>query len=398
MTKEFVIPQRWLASPSEGGPASHIEQMPPMDRKSRQPNSREVSWSRTPGVRLWRHFRPVLRPASWLYGRVALLRRHGLEPRARTLPAPVISVGNITCGGTGKTPTAEMIARHLLQLGRRPALLSRGYGHMYTWRRAAPEGGEPSVVGDVGNDEFHVLAANLPSVAHYQGKDRYRNGLKAIEGGADVLILDDGFQHFRIRRDLNLVLIDALSPFGGGEVLPAGLLREPLEVLARADLFGLTRSDLADAVALSTLSTYLRRRWQGIPQVFFRTRAVGWRRLSGEASPADSLGGSGVLAFCGIGNPAAFERQLLSLGVRVVDMLCFRDHHRYTEADIERIHRRALQHGVDTVVTTQKDAVKIPVSELTGEWRFLLIEQEVARGEEDYREALQQSLSRESEH
>ncbi len=352
-----------------------------------------------PGARLWRGFRPVLRPASWLYGRAALLRRRRLEPRGRALPAPVISVGNITCGGTGKTPTSEMIVRHLLELGCRPALLSRGYGHAYRRRDIQlagglpPGKGEPPVAGGVGNDEFHVLAANLPDVPHYQGKDRYQNGLRATKAGADVLVLDDAFQHFRIQRDLNLVLIDAIAPFGGGEVLPAGLLREPLEVLARADLFGLTRSDLTDEVALSTLSTYLGRRWTGIPQVFFRTRAVAWKGLSGETRPVESLAGSGVLAFCGIGNPVAFERQLSSLGVRVVDMLCFRDHHRYTESDIERLHRRALQHRVDAVVTTQKDAVKIPLSDVTADWRFLLIQQEIARGEEDYREALLRCLA-----
>lgn len=330
---------------------------------------------------------------SWVYGRVALLRRRRLEPRARLLPAPVISVGNITCGGTGKTPTAEMIVRHLCELGRRPALLSRGYGRAYARPGVDAANGGPSSDRAIGNDEFHVLAANLPGVPHFQGKDRFENGLRAIEAGADALVLDDGFQHFGLRRDLDLVLIDALSPFGGGEVLPAGLLREPLDVLDRADLFGLTRSDLADPLALSTLSAYLRRRWRHTPQVFFRSRAVEWRTLSGETSPIESLGGSGVLAFCAIGNPAAFERQLSSLGVRVADILCFRDHHRYTEGDLDRLHRRALRCGVDTVVMTQKDAVKIPGSEVTGDWRFLVIEQEIARGEEDYREAVQRSLA-----
>ncbi len=350
-----------------------------------------------PSAGLWRRVLPLLRPVSWAYGYVALRRRHRLEPRAQALPAPVVSVGNITCGGTGKTPTAEMIVRDLLALRRQPALLSRGYGHVYARRGGRPAGAEPPVAGEVGNDEFHVLAANLPTVMHYQGKDRYRSGLAAIEAGADVLVLDDGFQHFRLERDLNLVLIDATAPFGNGEVLPTGLLREPLEVLARADLFGLTRSDLVDSMTLSTLSAYLRRRWGSVPQVFLRTRAVGWTSLAGETSHIDTLKGGAVLAFCGIGNPTAFERQLRRLGLRVVDMLCFRDHHRYTGVDIERLHRRAREHGVDAVVTTQKDAVKLSVSEPTSKWRFLLIQQEITRGEEAYREALRRSLTKDSE-
>ena len=350
----------------------------------------------------WRKVAPLLEPACRVYGAVAVQRREGLERAARRLTRPVISVGNITCGGTGKTPTVEMIARDLVERGRRPALLSRGYGNRY--RRAvsvdrlaqvmAGGGDAPRpVAGNYGNDEFHVLAANLPSVQHYQGRDRFACGERAITGGADVLVLDDGFQHAGVARDLDIVLVDAITPFGNGRVLPAGLLREPIDVLDRADLFGITRSDLVDSAQLSTLSSYLRSRFGATPQVLLRTRPDAWWSLDGERTEARSMSGRRVLAFCGIGNPWAFQRQLRLLGVRVDDIICFRDHHRYTLQDVDRVLSAARRSGVDEVVMTQKDAVKLEATETTRDWKFLRIEQELVRGEAEYHQALDAVLS-----
>lgn len=297
----------------------------------------------------------------------------------------MISVGNLSSGGTGKTPTVEMVVRDLVRWGRRPAILSRGYGGRY------PRGDNAN--SGAGNDEFHVLAANLPKIPHYQGGDRYASAQKATAAGADVLVLDDGFQHVRLARDFDLVLVDALSPFDNGSMLPAGLLREPLEVLERADLFGVTRSDLVSPEELSTLANYLRRRFPGVPQVHFHVRPLGWTDLDGNSYPLEALVERKVLAFCGIGRPESFRLQLTSLGVSVVDTLCFRDHHRYTEGDIQRILARSCELRVDEVVMTQKDAVKLAASAATDGWKALRIEQEIVSGLESYRTGLRRACN-----
>jgi tetraacyldisaccharide 4'-kinase len=317
-----------------------------------------------------------LLPISWVYGLAASLKRSWSSSRARRLSRPVLSIGNITCGGTGKTPTVEMVARDLLGMGLRPAILSRGY-------RA-----DPTDEGRT-NDEFRILGANLPEVPHYQGKDRYARGLEAIERGADVLVLDDGFQHTRLHRDVELVLIDAILPFGHGRVLPSGLLREPLEALSGADLFGITRSDLVSPVALSTLRGYLRRRFPGIPQVLLGAEAVAWVGLTGTSDPPEALRGKRVLAFCGVGNPESFRRQLLGLGVTLAGVICYGDHHRYTDKDLERMEAEAARLDADFVVMTQKDAVKIAPSDGRARWRSLRIRQRILGGREDYERALE---------
>jgi tetraacyldisaccharide 4'-kinase len=333
----------------------------------------------------------ALIPVSWLYGAAAELRRAFHERRARRLPCPVVSIGNITCGGTGKTPTVEMVVRDLLERGRRPAILSRGYkARASIGASIGPEAGH-------WNDEYQVLATNLPDVPHYQGSDRCRWGEEALRRGADVLVLDDGFQHVRLERDLDIVLIDALSPFGGGRVLPAGLLREPLRVLEKVDLFGISRSDQVPPRFLDSLDTYLRNRFRGIPRIHLRSEAVGVDRIaevsrppepSGPLEPPETLRDRRVLAFCGVGNPEAFRRQLLALGVRIEGFLRFRDHHAYGPEDIHRIHAQAAALGAEVVLMTQKDAVKIPPEERTAAWRYLRIAQRIDRGLDAYRSAL----------
>lgn len=328
-----------------------------------------------------------LLPASWVYGGVALLRREWLSRRARRLPCPVISVGNITCGGTGKTPTVEMVARDLIERGRKPAILSRGY------RQTAASGGS-SPGAARGNDEYRVLAFNLPRVPHYQGKDRYERGLEAVHHGADVLLLDDGFQHTRLQRDLDLVLIDAILPFGHGRVLPAGLLREPLGVLARAQLLGVTRSHLVPAGALETLDAELEARCPGTPRMHLETQALECLTVGGVSEDPSVLQGKRVLAFCGVGNPESFRRQLLALGALPLDVVCFPDHHRYTAFDIGELDTRSSALNADHVVMTQKDAVKLSVTPTTGSWRYLRIAQRIVQGADAYRQALDRVLIR----
>jgi tetraacyldisaccharide 4'-kinase len=298
----------------------------------------------------------------------------------------VISVGNITCGGTGKTPTVEMVARDLVERGRKPAILSRGYGQ-------AAVAGDSHTGATRGNDEYRVLAFNLPRVPHYQGKDRYARGVEAIRHGADVLLLDDGFQHARLQRDLDLVLIDAILPFGHGRVLPAGLLREPLGTLARAQLLGVTRSHLVPAAVLEALDAELEARCPATPRMHLRTEALECLTLAGVSEDPSVLKGRRVLAFCGVGNPESFRRQILALGAVPLDVVCFPDHHRYTASDIGDLRTRSSALGADDVVMTQKDAVKLSVTPTTGSWRYLRIAQRIARGADVYRQALDRVLT-----
>lgn len=319
----------------------------------------------------------LLLPVSWVYGAAALARRRMGSRRSVRLERPVLSVGNITCGGTGKTPTVEMLVRDLLRLGRKPAILSRGYG--------------PAFGGERLTDEYLVLAANVPGVPHYVGKDRVASGRRAIEAGADVLVLDDGFHHRKLSRDLDIVLIDAILPFGHGRVLPSGLLREPLVALADADLFGITRSNLVAPSELVSVEAFLEARFPRTPRVLLETEAVECRALGGTPLPLETLRGRRVFAFSGVGNPESFSRLLLGLGAEVARLAPFRDHHRYSASDLREIASQAREAGVEAVVCTQKDAVKL--SGAPESWLYVRIAQRVARGAEHYRAALAKALA-----
>jgi tetraacyldisaccharide 4'-kinase len=315
----------------------------------------------------------LLTPLARVYAAAARLRRRRWEGKARRLPVPVVSVGNVTVGGTGKTPVVELIVRRLIERGRRPAILSRGYGRGLP--AAAAAGAE------VVNDEFLVLRERLPGVLHLQDPDRFRAGEKAAALGADIIVLDDGFQHFQLHRDLDLVLIDAINPFGFGSVLPAGLLREPLEALARADALILTRGGLVQPLKRSILMSYLRRRFPrpALAEVEFRPAA--WRSLDGAVSePPQAYRGARALAFAGIGNPEGFRRQVEALGLEIAKWIPFLDHHLYTRADVEAIQRAAERAGAGVVALTQKDAVKIPSmgAAVRPPWRYLEIEPALA--------------------
>jgi tetraacyldisaccharide 4'-kinase len=297
----------------------------------------------------------------------------------------VVSVGNLTCGGTGKTPVVEMVVRDLLGRGWRPAILSRGY-------RAAP--GEGSAAGALANDEYHVLRENLPGVPHYQGPRRAETAAVAVSDGADVLVLDDGFQHVALRRDLDIVLLDSTRPFGGGRVLPAGLLREPVGALAHADLIAWTRAELVDPEQLDDLGAWLARRFPVLPQLRLRTRPKAWCELNGAALAPGALAGRRVLGFAGVGNPDAFRRQVLALGVEIAGWVAYRDHHAYRAGDVDELRGRARAVEAESLVMTQKDAVKVrglvAAAVAPGEppWYYLAIEQEVEAGREEYRRAL----------
>lgn len=261
---------------------------------------------------------------------------------------PVVSVGNLTVGGTGKTPMVEWVARWFRRRARRVVILSRGYGQV--------EGL---------NDEGRVLEENLPDVPHLQDPDRVRSARIAVEElEAEVLVLDDGFQHRRLARDLDLVLLDALEPWGLRHLLPRGLLREPPSSLRRADLVVLSRADLVSPVERSAIRAAAERRVGDLRWVEARHAPMNLVDSEGVVYPLDEIEGQPLAAFCGIGNPESFRRTLAPLCGSLLDLRVFPDHHAYDAADVESLIAWAQSIGADLVLTTQKDLVKLRCARL----------------------------------
>jgi tetraacyldisaccharide 4'-kinase len=260
---------------------------------------------------------------------------------------PVISVGNLTLGGTGKTPMVEWIARWLRQRDVRVTLISRGYG--------AADGSR--------NDEALELEQKLPDVPHLLGADRVAAARVAVEElDCQAILLDDGFQHRRLRRDLDIVLLDALDPWGGGRVFPRGLLREPLAGLRRADIVCLSRADL---VGPEERDTIRRRAGELAPHAAWVSAAhTPLGSAEGEEIALEALAGRRVAAFCGIGNPPAFRRTLEGLGYDVVAFREFPDHHAYDRADVDLLAAWARAHRAQALACTDKDLVKLGVPRL----------------------------------
>jgi tetraacyldisaccharide 4'-kinase len=256
---------------------------------------------------------------------------------------PVVSVGNLTLGGTGKTPMVEWVSRWYRARGLRVAILSRGYG-------------DSSGL----NDEGRVLEENLPDVPHLQGPDRVDLALRASEElESEVLVLDDGFQHRRLARDLDLVLIDALDPFGGGRIFPRGLLREPVGSLGRAGVVVLSRADLVDEATRRSIRERAKRAAGPLRWASARHAPRDLIDHQGRSEPLSGLAGKKVGAFCGIGNPEGFRRTLGGLGVEVVGFRAFPDHHAYEASDVSELAGWLRGLGADLALTTQKDSVKL---------------------------------------
>jgi tetraacyldisaccharide 4'-kinase len=262
---------------------------------------------------------------------------------------PVVSVGNLTVGGTGKTPCVEHVARFYRQLGLQVTLLSRGYGS---------EAGR--------NDEALVLEENLPDVPHLQGADRAALAVTAVEElESEILVLDDGFQHRRLHRDLDIVLIDATCPWGHGYLLPRGLLREPIGALRRAGMVILTRCDLVSPEAVRAIRETVARIKPELPIAESTHRPAQWLNAAQTTKPLEALQGRPIAGFCGLGNPDAFRQTLVNLGLNVTAWRTYPDHHAYSRDDIDALRTWARQLPAETaVVTTQKDLVKIRLNEI----------------------------------
>lgn len=300
--------------------------------------------------------------ASWFYGVGCRFHRLaytlGLK-RIEKLPVPVISVGNLTAGGTGKTPMVAHIAQRLRDEGVSVTILSRGYG---------------TAAGNA-NDEALVLSELCPDVPHLQGADRLALGQTAIdELGASLLLLDDGFQHHRLARDLDIVLIDATCPWGHGYLLPRGLLREPRSALRRSQVIVLTRCDQVAKPALEALRQQITRLAPGIPVLESIHRPSGLSQTDhDEVMPCAWLNGRTVAAFCGLGRPEAFKATLESLGAHVTEWRTFPDHHEYSRDDIRSLGEWAASLPESTpIICTHKDLVKIQMPSLAGNALFRL--------------------------
>ncbi len=292
---------------------------------------------------------PFYRAAVWWRNRKFDAGHNSVQ----RVSVPVISIGNLTTGGTGKTPLVVWVCKRLHSAGKRVAILSRGYARQNT--------------GTSFNDEALELEFRLPDVPHLQDPDRLGMAHIALkEHGAEVIVLDDGFQHRKLHRDLDVVLIDATLPFGFGRLLPRGLLREPVCNLSRADAIVLTRADAIDEGTRKTIFERVREANSTALWVESKTTANHFVQSDGSELPLSHLRDKRILSFCGIGNPEGFAHSLGQLHLTICFQQNFPDHHGYPEQDLERLGELAAKLDAEAIVCTQKDLVKIGVTQLAG--------------------------------
>jgi len=294
-------------------------------------------------------------PLSWVWRWVgAWQRRRGMR-RRRKLTAGVISVGNVTMGGSGKTPLVLFLAEEMRRSGHRPGILTRGHGRHSLERHLILEPGARVQVSQSGDEpQIFLRAAEAPVGI---GPDRFETGRMLEERfGADVLILDDGFQHVRLERQVDIVLIDALRPFGEGEIFPLGWLREPLEALARAEIIVITRSECSRGTF--DIRSAVRRYNARAPIFQARSLPEHWVEAStGRQIPELAL--SRIGAFCGLGNPESFWCTLEGMGLNVAERVVFDDHHTYRGREVRHMAHQFLAAKVEAAVTTEKDAINL---------------------------------------
>ena len=335
--------------------------------------------------------------------RLGLYRRRLFRPQE--LGCPVVSVGNLTVGGTGKTPVAEMLARELQRRGRRVAILSRGYKSVprpFAQRlrnkifkhldlfppRIVSDGKDVLLDSRRAGDEPHMLAKNLPGVCVLVDKDRVKSGLHALRHfDSDVLLLDDGLQYQRLRHRIDVVLVDSQAPFGNEHLLPRGTLREPPANLRRASYIVVTKSGPKPDEALLARLRKLNRT-AAIIECNHAPRH--WQDLrTGEKLPLDHLKGRHVGAMSGIARPESFEEGVRQLGAMVEISKAFADHHRFTKKEILRFLEWCDRRSLDALVTTEKDAVRFPdIDNPPVPMLFLRVEIEILRGREHWEELL----------
>jgi tetraacyldisaccharide 4'-kinase len=290
--------------------------------------------------------RTFLRLASYPYAAVIIIRNFFYDKgifKSHCAPVPVISIGNITTGGTGKTPLTIWLCNKLAEKKLKVAVLTRGYK-----MESAKLSDEPA-----------VIAANSPAAKVVVNPDRVSGAVTAIrEYGVKVLVMDDGFSHRRLRRNVDIITIDATCPFGHGRFLPAGLLREPLGALRRAHAAILTRCDLVGRIDLEEIEAHLLAINPHLALARTRHAPIGAKGTNINDIKLDELAGRRVFAFCGIGNPEAFEVQLKKLKLDLAGLRVYNDHHQYTADDLTDIYEEAKYLNANLILTTQKDWIK----------------------------------------
>jgi len=353
--------------------------------------------------------RIVLRLLSFIYLAIVQLRLYLYRKRIlkeRQLGCLVISIGNLTVGGTGKTPVVEKFARALQSGGRRVAILSRGYKSIDRrkkktwWERALGQGPEttPRVVSDgkrvlldsgTSGDEPYMLASNLRGVAVVVDKDRVKGGLHALkELGADTLLLDDGLQYLHLKHRLDIVLVDRQAPFGNEHLLPRGTLREPPRNLRRASYIFITK---CNGESNSELIQRIREHNRTAEIIECTHKPLYLKHVYREERlPLDYLKGLYIGSLCGIAAPESFEEGLRKLGAKIELSRHFADHHRYAQKELTSFLQRCVRRDVSAVITTEKDAVRLPVLDnLEVPIYFLRVEIEILNGQETWEQCVQ---------
>jgi len=276
----------------------------------------------------------------------------------QSLSVPVIGVGNLTVGGTGKTPMVEWITNSLQQNGYKVGILSRGYRRKGKETIGIKHKNSADILLEKMGDEPYLLIQKLNGVPIIVDSDRYRAGQKAVdEFHCDVLVLDDAYQHIQISRSVNIVLIDCLNPFGNGKLIPYGILREPLSGLERADAVVLTRSAGREEALEKEIQRY-----SNAPIIKSRMVPVRLKDRKGNIIPLEKAAGTEVVAFCGIGNPASFYWILKELKFHIKRFVTFRDHVRYNQRNLKRFEKKISHSCAEYFVTTEKDLIKLPES------------------------------------
>ncbi|GMT46477.1 MAG: tetraacyldisaccharide 4'-kinase [bacterium] len=292
-------------------------------------------------------------PLEYLYYLgYSLHRNYRLSARKR-LDGRVVSIGNLTVGGTGKTPAAIAVAREAINRNLRPCILTRGYKGKGRDSVIVSKGDSPLASWSEAGDEAILMAERLKGAWVIKDSNRYRAGL--IANNRDVFILDDGFQHWRLHRDIDILIVDATNPFGNGRMIPLGILREPIAEMKRADIIIINKTRKKE----DELEKTIRRYNEKAPVFYADYRVEGLVALDGRALSTDILKDKKVFAFSGIGNPGQFLNLLSELGASVVGHKAFKDHHCYSGRDIRKIIKRVREARAEIIVTTEKDMVKL---------------------------------------
>ena len=329
------------------------------------------------------------------------IKKHYALKNQKRLPHNVLSIGNITLGGTGKTPATVALAKEAIKRGFKPCILTRGYRGVAKGPCFVSTGEGPILDEYHAGDEALLLAEKLKGIPIIKGNDRYKAGIFALQNRKSriLFILDDGFQHWRLHRDKDIVLIDSTNPFGNRKIVPLGPLREPLSALSRAGVIVITKTKISDQKSGDTPSLTLPPRGGGMgggeqrqrsdvndlfgeirqynakaPLFFAAHNPLNFITPTGDIFPLEWAVGKRFFGFCGIGNPASFRKTLLSTNIDLMGFKPYRDHYRYSPGDIRSIKRAAEKSGAEWIVTTEKDIMRLKGLGLPGNLVLLDIE------------------------